>query len=101
MEIIELGDGFQYPIESFSIGEMHTYRIIGATCAGTDVIAEEVQLPRLAVDHQTRENSSRIFLMNTGAYSLDYVMSAGRAGFNGIVVPRVHYLRNGELESSE
>jgi len=74
IELIEIGDGFQYPIETTANGEMRSYRIIGATCAGTDVIAEEVQLPRLEVDHRALGNSSRVYLLNTGAYSLEYVM---------------------------
>jgi ornithine decarboxylase len=98
MEIIEVGDGFQYPIETFGDGEIQFYRIIGATCAGTDVIAEAVQLPRLTVDHRSPRNSSRIYLLNTGAYSLDYVMSSGATGFNGLTVPHVYFIRNGEVE---
>ena len=97
MEIIEIGDGFQYPIETTGNGEMRTYRIIGATCAGTDVIAEKIQLPRLKVDHKEPRNSSRIYLLNTGAYTIDYVMAAGMNGFNGLTIPRVYYINNGEI----
>jgi len=97
MEIIEIGDGFQYPIETTGNGEMRPYRIIGATCAGTDVIAEEITLPLLKVDHQTPRNSSRIYLLNTGAYTLDYVIAAGMYGFNGLTIPRVYFLKNGEI----
>ncbi len=97
MEIIEIGDGFQYPIETTGNGEMQPYRIIGATCAGTDVIAENIQLPRLKVDLRNPKNSSRIYLLNTGAYSLEYVMTAGTNGFNGLTIPRVHYIKNGEI----
>jgi len=97
IEIIEIGDGFQYPISKSGIGEIRPYRIIGATCAGTDVIAEEIQLPRLKVDHQMPINSSRIYLLNTGAYTLDYVIAAGMYGFNGLTIPRVYFLKNGEI----
>ena len=97
MEIIEIGDGFQYPIETTGNGEKRPYRIIGATCAGTDVIAETVQLPRLKVDHQVPRNSSRIYLLNTGAYTLEYVMTAAMNGFNGLTIPRVYFLKNGEI----
>lgn len=44
LEIIENGDSFQYPIKTAGIGDTRSYRIIGATCAGTDVIAEKIQL---------------------------------------------------------
>ena len=97
MEIIEIGDGFQYPIETTENGEMRSYRIIGATCAGNDVIAEEVQLPRLKVDLNNPKNSSRIYLLNTGAYTLEYVMTEHRSGFNGLTIPRVYYIKNGAI----
>jgi ornithine decarboxylase len=97
MEIIENGDGFQYPIETTGNDEMRPYRIIGATCAGNDVIAEEVQLPRLKVDLKNPKNSSRIYLLNTGAYTLEYVMTAGKSGFNGLTIPSVYYIKNGEI----
>jgi len=97
MEILEIGDGFQYPIETACNDDMRPYRIIGATCAGTDVIAEKIQLPRLKVDHQTPRNSSRIYLSNTGAYTLDYVMNAGMHGFNGLNIPQVYYIKNGKI----
>jgi hypothetical protein len=61
------------------------------------VIAEEIQLPRLKVDHQMPINSSRIYLLNTGAYTLDYVIAAGMYGFNGLTIPRVYFLKNGEI----
>jgi ornithine decarboxylase len=97
IEIIEIGDGFQYPIETTENGEMQSYRIIGATCAGNDVIAEEIQLPRLKVDLNNPKNSSRIYLLNTGAYTLEYVMTARRSGFNGLTIPRVYCIKNGEI----
>jgi hypothetical protein len=61
------------------------------------VIAEEIQLPRLKVDHQMPINSSRIYLLNTGADTLDYVIAAGMYGFNGLTIPRVYFLKNGEI----
>ena len=97
MEIIEIGDGFQYPIETTGNGEKRPYRIIGATCAGTVVIAENIQLPRLKVDLRNPKKSSRIYLLHTGAYTLEYVMTAGKNGFNGLTIPRVHYIKNGEI----
>jgi len=97
IEIIEVGDGFQYPIETAGNGEKQLYRIIGATCAGTDVIVENIQLPRLKVDLRNPKNSSRIYLLNTGAYSLEYVITAGTNGFNGLTIPRVHYIKDGEI----
>jgi len=97
IEIIEIGDGFQYPIETAGNGEKQLYRIIGATCAGTDVIVENILLPRLKVDLRNPKNSSRIYLLNTGAYSLEYVMTAGTNGFNGLTIPRVHYIKDGEI----
>ena len=97
MEIVEIGDGFQYPIETNGNGEVRTYRIIGATCAGTDVIAEKVQLTRLKVDLRNPKNSSRIYLLNTGAYTLEYVMTEGMNGFNGLTIPRVYFIKNGQI----
>lgn len=97
MEIIEIGDGFQYPIISYGNGDQRHYRIIGATCAGTDVIAEKIQLPRLEVDHRNPDKSSRIYLLNTGAYTLEYIMTSSPSGFNGLFVPRVYYMENGNI----
>ena len=101
MELIEIGDGFQYPIISTGKGRIQPYRIIGSTCAGTDVIADNIPLPKLKVDLRDQNKSSRIYLLNTGAYSLEYVMKDGRNGFNGLTIPQVHYRKNGEIMSVE
>lgn len=61
------------------------------------MIAEKIQLPRLKVDHKEPRNSSRIYLLNTGAYTIDYVMAAGMNCFNGLTIPRVYYIKNGEI----
>ncbi len=96
-KFIEVGDGFQYPIKTDGEGEIRSYRIIGSTCAGTDVIAEKIQLPILSVDHKAPMNSSRIYLLNTGAYTLEYVLSIGMNGFNGLTIPCAYFFKNGEI----
>ena len=98
IEIIESGDRFRYPVETDAKGEPATYRIGGASCAGTDILAREVRLPRLRADHRDDLNSSRIYLLNTGAYTLDYIAVGQKAGFNGSRLPGVYYLRNGLIE---
>ena len=61
------------------------------------MIAEEVMLPQLAVDHRIPRQSSRIYLSNTGAYTLDYVMNTEMHGFNGLSIPQVYYIKNGKI----
>jgi ornithine decarboxylase len=97
IEIIESGNGFRYPLETDSHGEPVTYQIGGASCAGTDILAKEVCLPRLQVDHRDDRNSSRIYFLNTGAYTLDYIAVGQKAGFNGSRLPGVYYLKEGRL----
>jgi len=99
IEIIESGDGFRYPVETTEAqGEPVTYQIGGASCAGTDILVKEVCLPRLRTDHQDERNSSRIYFLNTGAYTLDYIAVGQKAGFNGARLPGVYYLKGGRIE---
>jgi ornithine decarboxylase len=97
IEIIESGDGFRYPVETDAQGEPVTYQIGGASCAGTDILAKEVCLPRLQADHLDGRNSSRIYFLNTGAYTLDYIAVGQKAGFNGSRLPGAYYLKEGRL----
>ncbi len=97
LEIIESSDDFYYPVEASGNGNLWPYRIIGSTCAGTDIIAEEIMLPQLAVDQRILKQSSRIYLSNTGAYTLDYVMNSGMHGFNGLNIPQVYYIKNDKI----
>jgi ornithine decarboxylase len=98
IEIIESGDGFRYPVETDAQGEPVTYQIGGASCAGTDILVKEVCLPRLRADHRDERNSSRIYFLNTGAYTLDYIAVGQKAGFNGSRLPGVYYLKEGRIE---
>lgn len=98
IEIIESGNGFHYPVETDAQGEPVPYQIGGASCAGTDILAQEARLQRLRVDHRDERNSSRLCFLNTGAYTLDYVAVGQKAGFNGSRMPGVYYLKGGRIE---
>ena len=97
IEIIEKGDGFQYMIKTDAHGIKKLYKIVGSTCAGTDVVANEIMLPSLSVNHQDSDKSSRLYILNTGAYSLDYISIDASYGFNGAKIPRVFFINNGEV----
>jgi ornithine decarboxylase len=97
IEIIEKGDGFQYMIKTDAKEIKKPYRIVGSTCAGTDVIANEIMLPGLSVNHQDSDKSSRLYILNTGAYSLDYISTDTNYGFNGAKIPRVFFIDNGNV----
>lgn len=101
IEIIENGGGMRYPVMTDARGKTTGYRIGGATCAGTDILAEEAVLPRLKVDHLHPYKSSRIYFAQTGAYTLDYIDTGRKAGFNGAPIPVVYYLKNGRLHDSD
>jgi len=97
-EIIESGGAIRYPAMTDARGEkMVSYRIGGFTCAGTDVLAEEMTLPRLRVDHRHLESSSRIYFACTGAYTLDFFDMRKKTGFNGASIPSVYYLKDEQL----
>ena len=97
IEILEIKNGFQYPITTDSNGPVQKYQIEGCTCAGTDIIAGETELPKLHVDYKKPENSSRIIFGNTGAYSLDYIGKNGSNGFNGARIPEIYFIQGGRL----
>jgi ornithine decarboxylase len=97
MEIVEKCDGFHYPIETSEDGPTRLYRVFGPTCAGNDVIAEEMMLPALKADQVNPEHSSRLFLLNTGAYCLDYVSVDENFGFNGARIPNVFFMKDGKI----
>ena len=44
----------------------------------------------VSVDHKNPELSSRLYLLNTGAYTLEY----STEGFNGVKTPSVYVLKN-------
>jgi ornithine decarboxylase len=97
IEIIEKGDGFQYTIKTAGHEDKKLYKIVGSTCAGTDVIANEIMLPRLSVNHKDPNKSSRLYISNTGAYTLDYISNGANYGFNGAKIPQAFFINNGEL----
>jgi len=100
IEILENGNGFQYPIETDSQDKDCLYSVSGPTCAGTDMIVQDIKLPRLKVDYTNHQNSSRLFLCHVGAYTLDYVATGRDFGFNGAKLPKVYYLRNGTIHEN-
>jgi ornithine decarboxylase len=98
IEILEItDDGFAYPIITDGDGEKKRYQIVGTTCAGTDIIADEVLLNELKVDRSNPENNSKLFFLNTGAYTLEYIGKNQPSGFNGARIPRVFFVENGEI----
>jgi ornithine decarboxylase len=100
IEIIENenGNGFYYPTETDSNKEKtQIYRISGATCAGTDIIAKEIMLPKLHADFDNPRNSSRLFLHNTGAYTTEYITIGHNSGFNGAKIPDVYFMKDGKI----
>jgi ornithine decarboxylase len=97
IEIVENRDRFHYPIETSEEGATRLYRVFGPTCAGNDVIAEEMMLPALRADHVNPEDSSRLFLLNTGAYCLDYISVDEGFGFNGARIPNVFFMKDGKI----
>jgi ornithine decarboxylase len=101
IEILEEGEGFEYPIETDATGPEHIYQICGPTCAGTDIIVREILLPGLHVDYASPEKCSRLYLLNTGAYTLEYIGLCQQAGFNGSPIPKVYYIDGGRLVEGE
>lgn len=91
IEIVESRGDIQYPISVINHGDQREamYTLIGPTCAGTDIINPRISLPKLKVNFLEARNSSRLIIGNTGAYTLDYIKSARRSGFNGAPSPRV------------
>jgi ornithine decarboxylase len=96
-EIVESGGRIRYPATTDARGRTVAYRIDGFTCAGIDILAEEVKLPRLTVDHCNPRRSSRIYFACTGGYSLDYLGTGKGSGFNGAPIPRVYCLKSEKL----
>ena len=93
IEVIESGNKFHYSVETDADGEMKSYRIGGATCAGTDIILDEVMLPELKVDFKTNNNgNSRLYFLNTGAYTTEYFPQKAGNGFNGAKIPKIYYM---------
>jgi diaminopimelate decarboxylase len=101
IEILEEGEGFEYPIETDATGPEHIYQICGPTCAGTDIIVREILLPELRVDYASPEKRSRLYLLNTVAYTLEYIGLRQQAGFNGSANPKVYYIDGGRLVEGE
>ncbi len=99
MEILEISDGFHYPIsgEARASGELVRYHLGGPSCAGTDMICRDIMLPRLHVDYRYPHLSSRIYFANTGAYTLDYIARHQKTGFNGSRIPKIFF--SGEEEN--
>ena len=96
IEIIENGEDFQYPVQAAGNGDKSVYRIGGSTCAGTDIMAKSVVLPRLNVDFKEPDKSSRVFFLKTGAYTYEYIRSQ-TCCFNGAVKPKVYFMEDGEV----
>jgi ornithine decarboxylase len=102
IEILEItDDGFAYPIITDGDGEKKRYQIVGSTCAGTDIIADEVLLNELRVDTCNPENNSKLYFLNTGAYTLEYIGRNQDSGFNGVRTPRVFFVENKEIIPSD
>jgi diaminopimelate decarboxylase len=97
IEIIERGNGFCYPIETEAHETLIKCKLVGPTCAGTDIIADEVLLPCLHLDHKQAEKNSRLYLLNTGAYSLDYVAIGQDCGFNGAKIPDIYFSKSKKI----
>ncbi|MCG8615855.1 MAG: hypothetical protein MI802_06530 [Desulfobacterales bacterium] len=94
MEILEISDGFHYALRTNAPGrerEMIRYDLGGPTCAGTDIICRNIELPRLRVDYQNPRLSSRVYFANTGAYTLDYIARDKDTGFNGARIPKIYF----------
>lgn len=93
MEILEIKDGFHYRVSGEAVTRegFRRYQLGGPTCAGTDVICNDILLPELYVDFKSPHLSSRIYFANTGAYTLDYIAWDQRSGFNGSRIPRVYF----------
>jgi ornithine decarboxylase len=100
IELIEIQDGFQYNIitDADPAGPRKRYQIGGPSCAGTDIVSDEIILPRLSVDFESPIKSSRLYLMNTGAYTLDYIANKESYGFNGSKIPRLFFIENGTID---
>ncbi len=97
IELLEIGQNFQYPLETDKDGEKRLYQIVGPTCAGTDIIAKKILLPRLKTNYLDQNKSSRLYILNTGAYSTDYFGTRHPFGFNGSSIPDVYYVHNEKL----
>lgn len=97
IEVLEIGEKFQYPIITDETGEKRLYQIGGPTCAGTDIIAKKVLLPRLKVNYFNPKKSSRVYILNTGAYTTEYIASRQSYGFNGSNIPEVYYYENDRI----
>ena len=97
MEILEIHNGFRYPVQALSNGLERNYQLQGCTCAGTDILASDIRLPELHVDYRRPQNSSRIIFQQTGAYTLDYLPETEAFGFNGAKIPEVYYLKQGKI----
>lgn len=93
MEILEIKDGFHYRVSGESVMQeaFRRYQLGGPTCAGTDILCNDILLPRLYVNFKEPHLSSRIYLANTGAYTLDYIAWHQTSGFNGSRIPRVYF----------
>jgi len=102
IEMLESQMLIKYQIEiEIHEGEEKNYQIIGPTCAGTDIVIDEVSLPTLEIDHKNPHFCNKLFHLNTGAYTVDYISLGQQNGFNGAKLPEVHFMRQGKLLSIE
>lgn len=76
--LMETIDGFTYEVVAPSNGPRETVVLAGPSCDSVDVIANAVELPPVDV-------GDRVYLLNTGAYTLSYA-----SHFNGWPPPEVH-----------
>lgn len=97
MEILEIRDGFHYPVKGQEnpSGDLVRYQLEGPSCAGTDILCRDIQLPRLKVDFYHPHLNSRIYFADTGAYTLDYIDWKQAFGFNGAPFPNIYYSGKG------
>lgn len=80
METIEKREGFDYEIRVTRKGLEVKYIITGPTCDSFDTMFRDIFLPEI-------ETGDRVYIMNTGAYTLAYASS-----FNGFPPPAVYFL---------
>ena len=102
IEMLESQMLIKYQVEiDHHEGEEKNYQIIGPTCAGTDIVVDQVSLPLLEIDHKNPHFCSKLFHLNTGAYTVDYISLGQQNGFNGAKLPNVHFMRQGKLLNME
>lgn len=99
VEKLEFGYDFQYPIQTEKNGKYATYTFIGPSCDGTDIIGENVSLrAKLTSNHVDPSKRDKIYLLNTGGYTLEYTPRGGNQfGFNKCPFPSIYEIKKDTL----